>query len=285
MSHIFIGIYDEDAVYGKRLMEYINRQKEYPLTAAAFASLEALTEFTGSQDVKGLILEEGTQIDSKVPVYYLKKDSTQEACRYGSAKEIVKEAYAAFRPKGLSSGGVTGVYSPSDNLKRTGFALETAEKLNALFLGMESFGYAVYNRSMEDLLFAVKARREGIIDYAYSLTAGTDGVQRIDSARCFLDYKDMSGEDYRWFFRQLGEAGISAVLDMSTACIYDFELFSLCDCLYLPVWEEDIEDSRFLGFKELSKQHPVLSTLHWKEVYLSKTQNRADRTRCPAEKY
>lgn len=67
MSHIFIGIYDEDAVYGKRLMEYINRQKEYPLTAAAFASLEALTEFIASQDVKGVILEEGTQINSKVP--------------------------------------------------------------------------------------------------------------------------------------------------------------------------------------------------------------------------
>jgi len=150
---------------------------------------------------------------------------------------------------------------------------------------MESYGYAVHNRSMEDLLFAVKARREGIIDYAYSLTAGTDGVKRIDSARCFLDYKDMSGEDYRWFFQQLGEAGISAVLNMSTACIYDFELFSLCDCLYLPIWEEDMEDPRLLGVKELSKQHPILSTLHWKEVYLSETQNRADRTRGPAERY
>ena len=285
MSHIFIGIYDEDAVYGKRLMEYINRQTEYPLTAAAFSSLEAFTEFTENQDVKGVILEEGTQINSKVPVYYLKKEISQEACRYGSAKEIVKEAYAAFRPKGISSGGITGIYSPSDNLKRTGFALETAEKLNALLLGMDSYGYAVPNRSMEDLLFAVKARREDLIDYAASLTDGTDGIKRIGSARCFLDYKDMSGEDYRWFFRQLGEAGISAVLDMSTACIYDFELFSLCDRLYLPIWEEDMEDPRLLGFKELSKQHPALSTLHWKEVYLSETQNRTDRMRGPAETY
>lgn len=284
MSHIFIGIYDEDAVYGKRLMEYINRQKEYPLTAAAFASLEALTEFIASQDVKGVILEEGTQINSKVPVYYLKKEPLKGACRYGSAKEIVKEAYAVFSPKGLESGGVTGVYSPSDNLRRTGFALETAVKRSALYLGMEAYGYGVQNRSMEDLLFAVKARRENIIDYAQSLISGTDGVKRIGSARCFMDYKDMSGEDYRWFFQRLEEAGISSVLDMSTACIYDFELFSLCDRLYLPIWEEDMEDPRLLGFKELSKQHPVLSKLHWKEVYLSETQNQADRTKCSAER-
>ncbi len=104
MSHIFIGIYDEDAVYGKRLMEYINRQKEYPLTAAAFASLEALTEFIASQDVKGVILEEGTQINSKVPVYYLKKE--------------LKGGMPIWKCKGDREGGIRSFQSKRPGIRR-----------------------------------------------------------------------------------------------------------------------------------------------------------------------
>ena len=55
----------------------------------------------------------------------------------------------SFQSKRLESSGVTGVYSPSDNLRRTGFALETAVKRSALYLGMEAYGYGVQNRSME----------------------------------------------------------------------------------------------------------------------------------------
>lgn len=277
MSHIFVGIYDEDAAYGKRLMEYINRQQDYPLTAAAFASFEALTEFIQKQDVKGVILEEGTHAIKDIPVYYLSRDPGAKACRYGNAKEIVKEAYAVFRPKSPESAGITGVYSPSDNLKRTEFALHTAGELDALYLGMEAYGTAADDEGMEDLLFAVKTRKEGIIDFTNTLAVCIDGVKRVRSARCFLDYREMSGEDYRWFFQQLELQGMSAVLDLSTACIYDFELFTLCDRLYLPIWEEDMEDPRLLAFKEISEQHPLLSSLRWKEVYLSEQQNEINR--------
>ena len=105
MSHIFIGIYDEDAVYGKRLMEYINRQKEYPLTAAAFASLEALTEFIASQDVKGVILEEGTQINSKVTVP-------------PSEERALKGGMPIWKCKGDREGGICSFQSKRPGIKR-----------------------------------------------------------------------------------------------------------------------------------------------------------------------
>lgn len=280
MSHILIGICDKDAVYGKRLMEYINRQKDYPLTAAAFTTTDALKEFIKDQDIKGVILEEGTGISEDIPVYYLRKDQTTQACRYGNAKEIVKEAYGIFSPGRQGPAGVTGVYSPTENRKRTGFALQTAKENKALYFGMESYGRASDEGAMENLLFAVKVRKDGIADLAGQSAVSMEGIRGFTSARCFLDYREVSVEDYRWLFQRLADAGMSAVLDIGTACIYDFELFSLCDHLYLPVWEEDMEDPRLLGFKEVSEQHPVLSTLHWKEVFLSE-----NKTRYHAERY
>lgn len=280
MSHILIGIYDEDAVYGKRLMEYINRQKDYPLTAAAFTTTEALKEFIKNQDVKGAILEEGSCINVGIPVYFLKKDQTSAACRYGNAKEILKEAYAVFKPGRQGSAGVTGVYSPAENRKRTDFALRTAKEQRAIYFGMESYGRAGDEGAMEDLLFAVKVRKEEIADLVRGSAVSIGGVNGFASARCFLDYREISAEDYRWLFEKLADADVSVVLDIGTACIYDFALFSLCDRLYLPIWEEDMEDPRLLGFKEVSEQHPVLSTLHWKEVFLSE-----NKTRYPAESY
>ncbi|MBS7008948.1 hypothetical protein [Anaerostipes sp.] len=269
MSHILIGIYDEDTVYGKRLMEYINRQKVYPLTAAAFTTAEGLKEFMEQQDVRGAILAEGTPVSTDKPVYYLKRDQSSESCRYGNARQIIKEAYSVFNPGRQRAAGVTGIYSPAENRKRTGFALQTARETNALYFGMESYGRAGTEGAMENLLFAVKVRKDQIADLVRESSKDINGVRGFPSARCFLDYREISAEDYRWLFQKLAEADISAVLDMETACIYDFSLFSLCDYLYLPVWEEDMEDPRLLGFKEVSEQHPILSALNWKEVFLS----------------
>ena len=280
MSHMLVGICDEDAVYGKRLMEYINRQKDYPLTAAAFTTTDALKEFIKDQDVKGVILEEGICISENILVYYLKKDQTTQACRYGNAKEIVKEAYSIFSPGRESSAGVMGVYSPTENRKRTDFALQTAKENRAMYFGMESYGRTLEEGAMENLLFAVKVRKDGIADLAAESAVIVEGVKGFASARCFLDYREVSVEDYQWLFQRLTDAGISAVLDIGTACIYDFELFSLCDQLFLPVWEEDMEDPRLLGFKEVSEQHPVLSTLHWKEVFLSENKTRYHAENC-----
>lgn len=285
MRHILIGIYDEDAVYGKRLMEYINRQKEYPLTAAAFTSAEALNEFVKTQDVKGLILEEGVCIHEDIPVFYMKKDQTSSACRYGNAKEIVKEAYDTFKPGSQMSVGLTGIYSPSENRKRTEFALQLARQNHAFYFEMESYGQVRDEKGMEDLLLAVKMRRDKIMELVNESAVSIEGVKGICSARCFLDYREISVDDYQWFFQQMTAEGIPAVLDIGTACIYDFKLFTICDHLYLPIWEEDMEDPRLLGFKELSEHHPILSELNWKEVFLSENQSLLQNVESLMKKY
>ena len=41
MKEISIGIYHKDHQYGKRLMEYLNHQKDFPMTAS-FTSVEEM---------------------------------------------------------------------------------------------------------------------------------------------------------------------------------------------------------------------------------------------------
>lgn len=40
-----MAVYDEDALYARRLAEYVNRRETIPFTAMAFSNLERLKEY------------------------------------------------------------------------------------------------------------------------------------------------------------------------------------------------------------------------------------------------
>ena len=47
-----MAVYDEDALYARRLAEYVNRRETIPFTAMAFSKLERLKEYGDSMKLK-----------------------------------------------------------------------------------------------------------------------------------------------------------------------------------------------------------------------------------------
>ena len=58
MKDISIGIYHKDHQYGKRLMEYLNHQKDFPMTASFTSDEEMFFKQEQEGDFECLVLPE-----------------------------------------------------------------------------------------------------------------------------------------------------------------------------------------------------------------------------------
>ena len=68
MKEICVGVCCEDTRYGRKLMEYLNHQKEFPMTAWFFADEEALWKKEEEGVFQSLVLSEGIEDHGREPV-------------------------------------------------------------------------------------------------------------------------------------------------------------------------------------------------------------------------
>ena len=68
MKDISIGIYHKDHQYGKRLMEYLNHQKDFPMTASFTSDEEMFFKQEQEGDFECLVLAEETDYHGDFPV-------------------------------------------------------------------------------------------------------------------------------------------------------------------------------------------------------------------------
>ena len=68
MKDISIGIYHKDHQYGKRLMEYLNHQKDFPMTASFTSDEEMFFKQEQEGDFECLVLAEETDYHGDISV-------------------------------------------------------------------------------------------------------------------------------------------------------------------------------------------------------------------------
>ena len=62
-----------------------------------------------------------------------------------------------------------------------------------------------------------------------------DGCVGFAGALCYLDYRELSMQDYEWFFEKLREAGICIIFDIGIASPPDLKFFGLFDRIFLAL--------------------------------------------------
>ena len=72
MRDISIGIYHKDYQYGKRLMEYLNHQKDFPMTASFISDEDAFFRQEEEGDFECLVLAEETDYHGSKSGYFSK---------------------------------------------------------------------------------------------------------------------------------------------------------------------------------------------------------------------
>ena len=132
MKDISIGIYHKDHQYGKRLMEYLNHQKDFPMTASFTSDEEMFFKQEQEGDFECLVLAEETDYHGDFPVCRIGANESMGGMYCQSAKEIAAGIYHCLNvsPQ-IENERILGVYSPIPRLEISAFARNMANAIEA----------------------------------------------------------------------------------------------------------------------------------------------------------
>ena len=104
MKDISIGIYHKDHQYGKRLMEYLNHQKDFPMTASFTSDEEMFFKQEQEGDFECLVLAEETDYHGDFPVCRIGANESMGGMYCQSAKAEPQPRLQEKRARGGSDG-------------------------------------------------------------------------------------------------------------------------------------------------------------------------------------
>lgn len=83
-----------------------------------------------------------------------------------------------------------------------------------------------------------------------------------------MDYRELSEEDYQWFFERIREKGISLAVDIGTACVPGLGFFRRLDKIYLPVTEQELETELYAGFLKQMRKYGIWGCSGMEEIVI-----------------
>jgi len=237
MDKMRVAIYDEDIEYSRRLMNYLNGKYGQQIDATAFSQKDHLVREVAEYGFDCVVTKDTDRIGAVPIIRILDEDTEDGYYRYGSAKSLAEKLVAGHHAEADLADRkekLIGVYSLSEMGKRTEFALKKAGQLQGIYIGMEEFcSFDTDEYWMEDLLFLIRQRAEDVCQQLEEHLQWKDGVRCLPAARCFLDYRFMNDEDYRWFFEKLSEEiDCPIIFDIGIGNFTDFQLFANFDVLF-----------------------------------------------------
>lgn len=250
MKDISIGIYHKDHQYGKRLMEYLNHQKDFPMTASFTSDEEMFFKQEQEGDFECLVLAEETDYHGDFPVCRIGANESMGGMYCQSAKEIAAGIYHCLNvsPQ-IENERIFGVYSPISRLEISAFARNMAASNGWIYFGMQPYGHFEEDETDDLLLFYIKEHKEDIVLYFMEHQKKFDGCVGFAGASCYLDYRELSMQDYEWFFEKLRETGICIIFDIGIASPPDLKFFGLFDRIFLPLMRQDLGVWNIRSFK------------------------------------
>lgn len=282
MRDISIGIYHKDYQYGKRLMEYLNHQKDFPMTASFTSDEETFFKQEQEGDFECLVLAEETNYQGNSPVCRIGVNDSMGGMCCQSGKEIAAGIYHCLNvsPQ-LENERIFGVYSSISRPEASKFAREMALSNGWIYFGMQPYGHFEEETSNDLLLFYIKEHKEDIIDYFLSNQQKLGECTGFAGASCYLDYRELSMKDYEWFFGELRKEEIKIIFDIGTASPPDLNFFGLFDRIFLPLMREDLKSFENQKFQKQMKKHGVWNQTSWEEVMLENWQQKRGRGQWP----
>lgn len=257
MRQVYVGVYHKDKNYGCRLMEYLNHQKDYPMTAWFTSDYEKFM-LREKEDYFGcVVLPEEISYDGDLPVCSMEIMGKDGRKHHQSALEIAREIYGVLQVNPDEQPKVLGVYSPLGRQETTQISITAAREKHLIYIGMTPYnGFSVSGEATDELLFYIKERRINCVEYFQSHQEYFQECHGYPPAGCYLDYREPSMEDYQWFFDSLRKEQFSVIVDMGAACPPYLHFFCLFDKVYIPLFPGEHQSEVYHHFrKQLEKYH------------------------------
>lgn len=259
MEKLRVAIYDHNTEYSWRLMNYLNgRYGEY-MDAVSFTQKEQLIKKIEEQKFDCVVADDEEGMGAASVIRICEEDCEEGFYRYSSAKLLAKKMLEQIREGKeykAKKGEMIAVYSPAGGVGKTRYALNKAEELDGIYMGMEDFcSIETGEYWMEQMLFLIKEREEEICSQIDSHLQWMEGVRILPSARCFLDYRYMNHEDYGWFLEKLREEKYQTfVFDIGVGSLADLKILDLFDRIILITSEEKSKQQKIQLFLKLMQQ-------------------------------
>lgn len=284
MKKSIFAVCDLEASYACNLMDYLNERRTTPFEVQAFTNIASLEAFARENEIEILLIStramcnEIRDLPVKRTIILSEGEKLQDleeypfVYKYQSSDQILSEVMEYYvenhpQPHVLSVGTkktkIYGIYSPIGRTRKTAFALALGEILaetkQVLYLNFEEFSgfeelfQISYKTDLSDLIYFARQKEESLVYKLNSVIQTFHELQYIPPAMSPADIRDVSGEEWIAFIKELisyGEYDV-ILLDLSNQVDEVFQILKECDRIYMPVQDDMISQAKLLHYNKL----------------------------------
>ena len=247
----------EGSEFGRRLVRYLENHVPPSVRVYHYTTQDALLSMKGRADyylldpsfAPALDLEAEDEdkdppgISEESPHCILMTEEKQEGafCRTDPPITLLDMMGISADPQGVLERNVlkpcriTAIYSPVYEARLTTIAM-TLMKEGDLYLGLEDLRPdSGHKANVGDLCYYIHLRDDHILDTMEELCDHSAGIYRLDSPDLFFCLKELTLEDYRWFFDRLrmSRRFAGVFLGLGNSIIANPAIFELFDRILL----------------------------------------------------
>lgn len=284
MSSKNLIICDSEKDYAVRIAAFLSEKKEYRFKVRVCSSYEQI--FHTDQEKTDLYLidesvfrEDEKPVDGHILVLSGRTernftDNVRRINKYQSVNQLYLEILDIFTEeqqnhclsRRTEERSIIGIYSPIRRTGQTQFALKKGQELsknsNVLYINMETYAgdgggyFEEEEQNMSSLLYYAKQREEYPASLLASLVKKIDKLDYIPPLLFSEDLRSVTVEEWRWLFDRILNYSIYdiLILDIGDSVQNLFELFRMCDVLYLPIATDHIAKSKICQFENVMKK-------------------------------
>ncbi len=207
-----------DGEYERRLVRYLEEHFSVPVRIYHFTSIETFSSF--QEEAEYYLIEEdfyrtyaalGNEMEQGRKMIVL-SFSEQEGCfcKYHNPRELLRRMDGMTPEERRivpARKRITVIYSPVYEEQLQEIAMHFMRQ-GDLYLGMEDLGSAEQKEgNMGDLCYYIHLREGNILKILDEMVWRQEGMALLDSPDLYYYLKELTREDYMWFFDKLKKEG------------------------------------------------------------------------------
>ncbi|NLZ81055.1 MAG: hypothetical protein GX913_04545 [Clostridiales bacterium] len=284
MGFKVVVIYDDEEIYARKLMNYINKKVD-SLQVQVFTNFENLKEYMEGNCISLLLISKEMLTDSlrelnieKIVILTTNRgknyfEEYPTIYKYQSSENFIKEILEYFGPSyealegNENTGGsrLIGVYSPIKRCLKTSFALVLGQiygqEYKTLYLNLERFsGMGVLlgrecSSNLSDVMYYFREKKEGVIENLDSLVERIERLYFIPPVLNPEDIEDIEPYEWQEFFRILLNKSTYKIIiiDFGEGIRGTHEILRMCNKIYMPIKSDQISTIKLEEYEKYLK--------------------------------
>lgn len=259
------------------LMNHINSDRDNPLFALAFSTIEELEIYMGSKELDLLVVAEEMaeqaaeklNIDkyimlTRTRVYDDQKMENEKVFRYSKARDIIS---VILRHVNADDPGRRrqlfrsyGIISPIGRCGKTNLAISICmsdEVRGGLYIGMDEYSpFQDKEDVISNVIYLAKQHSPDLIPYMEQKTVNLGSYSVLGYLRSYMDALELKEQDMRWMIDQIQEWGryTTVVYDIGQAVLKDMNILGTFDELVVPVLSDELSQDKVETFEMMMKR-------------------------------